>query len=90
MLACMNQINRLEETWTPKWDLGLQDEFGFIDETANEKRVGASKRGWSWATSEVLNRQNTIDRRIGSGASSIGALIAYFETTFEAENASDA
>ncbi|MBD5780603.1 hypothetical protein IEN85_13965 [Pelagicoccus sp. NFK12] len=57
----MNSINRLEETWTPKWDLGLQDEFGFTLEESVEvasKHLTERPNAWAMASREVLNRQS--------------------------------
>ena len=82
----MKAINRLESEWTPSWDLGLQDEFGFVAE-AQIQAAPAQKvtRGWSVATKAVLNRQAMMDRRLGQEPSSVGALIAYFEALCDEE-----
>lgn len=86
----MNQINRLEETWTPEWDLGLQDEFGFLTEAPAQAEAKVERSsGWGLATKEVFNRQNTLNRRIDSGASSVGELIAYFESLYTTEDTND-
>lgn len=46
----MNSINRLEETWTPKWDLGMQDEFGFsVEESAEDAAAFLTERPKAWA-----------------------------------------
>ncbi len=78
----MNSINRLEETWTPQWDLGLQDEFGFsFEEKKSEAAELLSERpnAWAMASREVLNRQSPVEPRVGSDAASRGALIRFFE-----------
>lgn len=70
----MNSINRLEETWTPQWDLGLQDEFGFSDsENLIEETVlvGERPNPWSMASREVLNRQAPAD--------GVGQVISFLE-----------
>ena len=80
----MNQINRLEEKWFPKWDLGLQEVFGFASEsdaTPDEPSEEGSS-GWTLASKEVLNRQVSMDRRVATHGSSIADLIAYFENHY--------
>ncbi len=76
----MKLSNRLERAWTPSWDLGLQDEFSFGSE-APERRAepGARRACWGAATAAV-DRGALMDRRLGRDASSVGAIIAYFET----------
>lgn len=78
----MNAINRLEENWTPSWDLGLQNEFCFMDETEKEEAVELppARSGWEMASREVFNRQGRSDRRLDMGASSIGDLVTFFES----------
>lgn len=88
ILGGMKTINRLETTWTPSWDLGLQEEFGFVAETAPKPAEAVStksERGWSRASAEVFNRQVSMDRRLGGEANSVGALIAFFETLTASE-----
>ncbi|EDY81451.1 hypothetical protein VDG1235_1069 [Verrucomicrobiia bacterium DG1235] len=78
----MNSINRLEDTWTPQWDLGLQDEFGFseIEELSGDTELVTERPNpWKMATREVLNRQSSVDRRIASETSSLGDVISFFE-----------
>lgn len=77
----MNQINRLEETWTPEWDLSLQDSFGFMDAPVTQAKKASS----SLVTTEVFNRQVMGSSRIDSGPNSIGALISYFEMQYTKE-----
>lgn len=77
----MKAINRLETTWTPEWDLGLQYEFGFLKEEPKRKaELPVRKSGWDAASAEVLGRRASMDRRLGREPSSVGAIIAYFET----------
>ncbi|MDQ8201934.1 hypothetical protein [Pelagicoccus sp. SDUM812003] len=79
----MNQINRLEETWSPNWDLGTQDEFNFFAESeSTQKEPEARRTGWSLASKELLNRQGRIDARLDAGAASLGDLIKVFETLY--------
>ena len=86
----MNQINRFEKTWTPEWDLGLQDSFEFMNtQTSEREHCGKARSGWSFASAEVLNRQSASTRRMDSGANSLGALISYFETQCAEEGGAD-
>ncbi len=87
----MNSINRLEETWTPQWDLGLQDEFGFsfsAEETEPVKLASERPNAWAMASREVLNRQSPVECRIDSDASSVGDVIRFLEA-LSVEVASD-
>lgn len=89
-LGGMNHSNRLEtESWSPSWDLGLQDEFGFAQEVDTDaKSEEAASTRWSQATREVFNRQQrSFDRRVCYDGTSIGDLIAYFEATCSVEGA---
>lgn len=65
----MNSINRLEETWTPQWDLGLQEEFGFstVEEKAAEPALSVERpTAWAMATREVMNRQSPVQIGVAS------------------------
>lgn len=87
----MNFINRFEETWTPEWDLGLQEEFGFATakEAAAEPVLTTSRPSpWAMATREVLNRQSPVAASPSSVASSTGELVSFFEA-LSVEVASD-
>ncbi len=79
----MNSINRLEETWTPQWDLGLQEEFGFsqIDESPCEPVLATERpNAWAMASREVLNRQSPLEVRIESPESSrVDELVSFFQ-----------
>ena len=87
----MNQINRLEETWSPAWDLSLQEEFGFCasaEASKTEVRAAAPSApslSWSLTTREVLNRQAALERRIAAEASTYEDFVAYFENLFSRE-----
>lgn len=61
----MNTINRLEETWSPSWDLGLQQEFGFGSDAALAEPSLKTERPspWAMASREVLNRQVSTSAR---------------------------
>lgn len=86
--APMNQTNRLENAWTPAWDLGLQDEFDFGPRPQLRESAREGRRGWSAATAEVLNRPAGFDRRLGLDGSSVGSIIAYFESLGSSEETS--
>lgn len=79
----MNSINRLEETWTPQWDLGLQEEFGFsqIEESPSEPALVTDRpTAWAMASREVLNRQTPSEVRIESAESSrVDELVSFFQ-----------
>lgn len=83
----MNQTNRLENAWTPEWDLGLQDEFDFGQRAQPCASPSGARRGWSAATAEVLNRPLGFNRRLGLDGSSVGSIIAYFESLGSSEEA---
>ncbi len=84
----MNFNNRLEDTWTPSWDLGLQDEFSFFSENSSEDgpapapSVGAAR---SVAAGQAVLEQETYSRRLDVGAASVGELISYFESLYSEE-----
>ena len=78
----MKSINRLEENWTPSWNLGLQDEFGFNleVETVEEPKLKKARPGaWSMASREVLNRQNPTSPRKDAADSSLGEVVSFLE-----------
>lgn len=78
----MNSINRLEETWTPSWDLGLQDEFGFLvgEEKSNPLALPERPRSWAMAYREVSNRQAPVEGRVArENASPYAEVISFLE-----------
>ena len=86
----MNQINRLENAWTPEWDLGLQEEFGFLSQAPAQEVEEVEHGGrWALATKEVFNRQNTLNRRVACDTSSVGDLISYFESLYKPEEGAE-
>lgn len=82
----MNSINRLETAWSPKWDLGVQDEFGFFSDEAPEAEAlelsSDRPRGWAGA-GEAFQASGASGRRLDQGASRLGDLIAFFESLAE-------
>lgn len=87
----MNSINRLEETWTPKWDLGLQDEFGFsLEESVEVAAAQLTERpnAWEMASREVLNRQSPAECPVATAASNREDLVRFLEA-LSVEIASD-
>ncbi|MBK1878137.1 hypothetical protein [Pelagicoccus mobilis] len=78
----MNTINRLEENWTPSWELGLQDEFGFSleVETLEEPKLKQDRPNpWSMAKREVLNRQIAPELSLAEDTGKVGELISFLE-----------
>ncbi|MDQ8185505.1 hypothetical protein [Pelagicoccus sp. SDUM812002] len=78
----MNSINRFEETWTPQWDLGLQDEFGFsfgASEGEFSEQLSKRPNAWALAQGEVLNRQSPVDARVESEAANRANLVRFLE-----------
>ncbi|MDQ8180507.1 hypothetical protein [Pelagicoccus sp. SDUM812005] len=78
----MNSINRLEETWTPKWDLGLQDEFGFsLEESVDEaaKLLTDRPNAWAMASREVLNRQSPVELDVETASAKRADLVRFLE-----------
>lgn len=84
----MNAINRLEETWTPSWDLGLQAEFGFFSDVKEEKQetpltTGTRPNAWAMAGKEVLNRQTSPAQSLEGESSNLAEVIKFLETLSE-------
>lgn len=78
----MKSINRLEDSWTPSWDLGLQDEFGFCleVEAAEEPRLSEKRsNAWAMASREVLNRQSSSANRLSNWDASKQELVSFLE-----------
>lgn len=84
----MNAINRLEETWTPNWDLGLQSEFGFLSETEVNNQEsplasGTRPNPWALAGKEVLNRQASPEQGLTEDSSHLVQVIKFLESLSE-------
>lgn len=78
----MKSINRIEENWTPKWELGLQDEFtfGLTLEVSDEPALPRERAtAWSTASREVLNRQSPRDEQISDHGSSLREVVSFLE-----------
>lgn len=78
----MNLINRLEECWTPSWDLGLQDEFGFAQEedlVVEAAVLNERPNAWKMASKETINRVASEEGPTVEGNLSKDDLIRFLE-----------
>ena len=79
----MNHANRLAETWSPNWDLGLQDEFDFGGSApAPVAKPEAPRSGWPAASAQTLEARAGFQRRVAPEGASVGELIAFFEALY--------
>lgn len=78
----MKSTNRLEDNWSPKWELGLQDEFGFsleVEAVEQPKLPAERPNAWSMAAREVLNRQSAGSGRSARDGSSLSEVVTFLE-----------
>lgn len=78
----MKSTNRLEKTWSPSWNLGLQDEFGFCLEVKTVEKPElevARPNAWALASREVLNRQSTVGNRLDQADGTVSDVVTFLE-----------